>query len=216
MAVDVGRIQVERVHQELLDLGGRVGLDLQPHGRAAAALAHLFLDGLEQVLDLVVVDLDVAVARDAEDGIVFDLHAGEQLRQVHADDGFQRREDVTRRLAGSAGSGTKRGSTPGTCTTANSFSSSPGRCSTTARLSDLLSRCGNGWPGSMASGVSTGKISRRKTSPRCLRSRLGQVAWRRAGRCPRAPGPAAHPRAGSDRLGRSSRGPAAPMRSSCS
>src|SRR5262249_502150 len=71
---------------------------------------------------------------------------------------------------GSAGRGTKRASTAGTCTTANSLSASPGRSSSTARLSDLLSRCGNGWPGSMASGVSTGKISRRNNSPRWPRS----------------------------------------------
>ena len=38
--------------------GGRVGLDLQAHRGAAAALAHLFLDGLEQVLDFVVVDFE--------------------------------------------------------------------------------------------------------------------------------------------------------------
>ena len=94
---------------------------------------------------------------------------------------------------GSAGSGTKRGSTLGTCTTANNFSALPGRCSTTARLSDLLSRCGNGWPGSMASGVSTGKISRRKTSARCLRCASVRSRRRAAGRCPRAPGPAGHP-----------------------
>ena len=47
---------------------GGVGLDLQPHRGAAAALADLLLDRLEQVLDLVVVDLVLAVAGDAEDG----------------------------------------------------------------------------------------------------------------------------------------------------
>ena len=103
--------------------GGRVGLDLQAHGGAAAALADFLLDGLEQVFDFVVVDFVFAVAGDAEDGGVLDLHAGEQLRQVQADDGFQRREDVA---ACSAGSGTKRGSTAGTCTTANSFSACAG------------------------------------------------------------------------------------------
>ena len=86
---------------------------------AAAALADLFLDGLEQVFHLVVVDLVFAVARDAEDGGVLQLHAGEQLGQVQADDGFQRREDVP---LVRPGSGTKRGSTAGTWTTANSFS----------------------------------------------------------------------------------------------
>ena len=72
-----------------------VGLDLQADGGAAAALADLLLDGLEQVLHFVVVDFDVAVARDAEDGVALQGHAGEQVRQVQADDRFQRREDVS-------------------------------------------------------------------------------------------------------------------------
>ena len=71
--------------------------------------------------------------------------------------------------------GTKRGSTAGTWTTANSCSSSPGRRSMTARLSDLLSRCGNGWPGSMANGVSTGKISRLEDPAQVPRVGVGQV-----------------------------------------
>ena len=169
MRIDVARVQVERAHQELLDLGGGVGLDLQAHGGPAAALAHLLLDRLEQVLDLVVVDLVFAVAGDAEDGGVLELHAGEQLRQVQADDRLQRRR--RRGRLARAGSGTKRGSTRRHLHHGEQLLAvSRGRCSSTARLSDLLSRCGNGWPGSMASGVSTGKISRRNTSCRCLRS----------------------------------------------
>ncbi len=99
VTVNVGRVEVQRGHKELLDFGRRVGLDLQPHRRPTPSLAHLFLDGLEQVLDFVVVDLEVAVARDAKDGGVLDLHAGEQLRQVHADDRLQRREHVPGRRA---------------------------------------------------------------------------------------------------------------------
>ncbi len=61
------------------------------------------------------------------------------------------------------GRGTSRGSTLGTCTTASEVSRSwpssrgPACEAATARLSDLLRRCGNGWPGSIASGVSAGK-----------------------------------------------------------
>src|SRR5262249_23024910 len=127
-------------------------LDLQPHRGAAAALAHLLLDGLEQVLNLVVINFVLAIAGDAEGRRPVQLHAGEQLRQVHANDRFQRREGV----AVAAGRATKRGRTPGAWTTANKFSAWPGLRNRTARLSDLLSRCGNGWPGSIASGVSTG------------------------------------------------------------
>ena len=42
------------------------GGDLQPHAEAEASVAHLLLDRLEQVAGLVLFDLDVGVARDAE------------------------------------------------------------------------------------------------------------------------------------------------------
>jgi len=52
-------------------------LDFEPHGRAAPQVAQLFLDLLEQVLRLLVVDVEVAVARDAERvGVAHDV-AGE-------------------------------------------------------------------------------------------------------------------------------------------
>ena len=96
-ADDVGGVQVEGRGQELLDLDGGVVLDLQTHGGAAAALADLLLDGLEQVFDFVVVDFDVAVARQAEGGVLAQEHARKEVRQVHSDDGFERRENMTRR-----------------------------------------------------------------------------------------------------------------------
>ena len=54
--------------------------DLDPHDVAEAASADLELDRLEQVVGLVG-DLEVGVARDAEDGALADLHAREEPRR---------------------------------------------------------------------------------------------------------------------------------------
>ena len=59
-----------------------------------------------------------------------------------------------------SGIGTNRGSTSGTLTRAN-FVRPPWR-TTTAKFLLRFEMNGNGWPGSNASGVSTGQISREK------------------------------------------------------
>ena len=53
--------------------------DLEPDGRAEAAVEQLLLERLDEVLGLVLVDLDVLVAGDAELVVLEDLHAGEQV-----------------------------------------------------------------------------------------------------------------------------------------
>ena len=60
--------------------------DLQPHRRAEAAAQQLLLHGLEQVLGVVLLDLHVLVAGDAERVVLQHLHAREQLVQVLGDD----------------------------------------------------------------------------------------------------------------------------------
>ena len=65
---------------------------------------------------------------------------------------------------------TNRGSTGGTFTRAIRCSPVPGSPTSTRRFSDRLEMYGNGCPGSTASGVSTGKIWRWKTSTRYARS----------------------------------------------
>ena len=60
--------------------------DLETHGRAEAAPGELLLQGGEQVLDVVLLDLQVLVAGDAEGEVLADLHAREQLVQVRGDD----------------------------------------------------------------------------------------------------------------------------------
>ena len=65
----------------------------------------------------------------------------------------------------SAGTGTNRGSTSGTLTRANLVRR---LCrTTTARFLLRFEMNGNGWPGSNASGVSSGKMSAVKYGARC-------------------------------------------------
>ena len=92
--VDVQRVQVEGGRQVRLKGRRGAGLDLQARCRSPAAFTHFLLNGLEQILHFIVVDLVVAVAGHAENGGVQQLHAGKQLRQVQADHGFQRDENV--------------------------------------------------------------------------------------------------------------------------
>src|SRR5262245_19780598 len=47
VADDVGRVEVEGAREELFDLRGGVGLDLEPDGSTAAALADLLLNSFE-------------------------------------------------------------------------------------------------------------------------------------------------------------------------
>ncbi len=69
------------------------------------------------------------------------------------DDLFERNEALT------VGQLTNRGSSGGTFTRAKRRSHGrSGRVTTTAKFSDRCEMYGNGWPGSTASGVSTGKM----------------------------------------------------------
>ena len=67
-------------------------LDLEPHGRAEPAAHELALERLQQVLRVVLLDLDVLVAGDAEGVGLLDLHAREQGVQVRGDDVLERHE----------------------------------------------------------------------------------------------------------------------------
>ena len=70
--------------------------DLQPHRVAEVAVQQLALQRGAQVLDLLLVDEQVGVARDAELVAAHHLHAGEQLADVRVQD---RREEDERVLA---------------------------------------------------------------------------------------------------------------------
>ena len=80
--VDVPVVQVEGAHQHLHEpLVGGIG-DLQPDRVAPHPLAEVLLDRLEQVLDLVLVDRQVAVAGHPEHGVAEHPEAAEQRAEM--------------------------------------------------------------------------------------------------------------------------------------
>ena len=81
-----------------------MAVDLEAHDLAEAPPAQLGLDRAQQVVGLVG-DVEVGVARDAEEAVVDDLHAGEERVEVGRDELLER--DERRALARR---GTKRGS----------------------------------------------------------------------------------------------------------
>ena len=83
--VDVGGVELERPHQRRDDGVGRRGGDLEPHRGAAIAPPQLVLHRRDQVLRLLLVDLQVPVAGDAEPGGVQDREAGEEVDGVGGD-----------------------------------------------------------------------------------------------------------------------------------
>ena len=92
---------VELAHEQAeRDVVHVVG-DLEPDGRAEPAAQQLLLERLDEVLGLVLLDLDVLVARDAEHVVLEDLHAGEEVAEVVGDEVLER--DVPRVLDGLVG-----------------------------------------------------------------------------------------------------------------
>src|SRR5207245_11078974 len=81
-AVDVARIHVQPLYQQLFDARRRIGFDLEADRGPLAAFADLLLNGFEQVFDFVIVDLEIAVARDTEYGGAVQSHAREEIGQV--------------------------------------------------------------------------------------------------------------------------------------
>ena len=84
-AVDVVLVEVELALQQLADLVGDVGADLEAHGPAEPAAAQLDLDRGEQVVGLLLLEGEVGVAGDPEGVGGLDLHAREQLVEVGGD-----------------------------------------------------------------------------------------------------------------------------------
>lgn len=84
--VHLGLADLQLAHQQVQDLAVDGLLDLQAHRRPEAAPHELLLQGLEQVLRVVLLDLQVLVPGQAEGVVLQDLHAREQLLQVGGDD----------------------------------------------------------------------------------------------------------------------------------
>ena len=153
-------LEVELAEQQLEHLGRHAVLDLEAHGPAEPAAAQLHLDRGEQVVGLLLLEREVGVAGDAErpsgprrpcpgTGV-------ESCAAITCSSGTKRSP---------SGSGRNRGSSGGTFTRAKRRSSGVGVARpATPRFSDRFEMYGNGWPGSTASGVSTGKIRCSNTS----------------------------------------------------
>src|SRR5262245_42587927 len=92
--VDVLLLHLQRMAQQLDHMRAHPGGDLQPNAEAEAAVAHLLLDRLEQVAGLVLFDLDVGVASDAE-GLAFDdAHSREERVDVRRHHLFEHSEAI--------------------------------------------------------------------------------------------------------------------------
>ena len=71
--VDVVLGQLENIEQHAPHVRRAAVLDLEPDGVAARALAQLVLDGAQQIFRFFLVDVEIAVARDAEAVDLLDL-----------------------------------------------------------------------------------------------------------------------------------------------
>ena len=159
---DVTGVHVEFAQQQFQHALGHVVGDLESHRRAEPPARQFPFQRLQQVFVAVLFDLVVGVAGDAEGVMLNDFHAREKHRAGRprsalpsADSGRFR---ALRRLQPSAfrvRRSDRRCS--GTLTRAKCWPPSSGWRTVTARfrLSPLTN--GNGWAGSTASGVRTGK-----------------------------------------------------------
>ncbi len=91
--VDLLLVHAEFAHQQFADLLVDVGGHLEADGRAEPAAQQFLLQRLQQVLGVVLLDLEVLVARHAERVVLDDLHAREQLVEVLGDDVLERDEN---------------------------------------------------------------------------------------------------------------------------
>ena len=94
--VDLARTDVEPLDQPLAHVARRRARELEPDDVAEPPAAQLGLDGLEEVVG-VVRQLEVGVARDAEERALRDLHPREQHGEEVRDDRLERYEALARR-----------------------------------------------------------------------------------------------------------------------
>ena len=153
------RLGLQALDDEVAQIVGHRGLDLDPHHRAQAALLQPRLELAHQVFGLFL-DLDVAVADQAEQALALDLAAGEQLVEEQDQEAFQREEPPRVRLRAAAAAAAPRTGRPGSAPAPGRRAACrrDSRCSFSASEKPRLGMNGNGWAGSIASGVSTGKM----------------------------------------------------------
>ena len=127
---------------------------LHAHNRSKAAVAQLGFDHRQQIVGFLFVALGIGIAGDPEELAGFDLHVGKQssrLCAITSSSGTKCRVLPAR---------IKRGIPAPSGTLIRAMSCSP-PCRVahvTKRLLDRLETKGNGWAGSIASGVTSGKM----------------------------------------------------------
>src|SRR3954447_19424906 len=89
--VDLARLDLERLDELVAQRLAHLAVDLETHDLAEPAPAQLGLDRAQQVVGLVG-DVEVGVARDAEEAVVDDLHPGEERVEVGGDELLERDE----------------------------------------------------------------------------------------------------------------------------
>ena len=179
-------VDLERARDLLAHRRAHAGADLDPHGLAEAPRAQLVLDGLQQVVGLVG-DREVGVAGDAEDVRGRGSPCPGTARRGSRRSGPRAGRTCARRRP--ARSAAASPSAPSRART--SRTSVTGSRTITPSDSDRLEMYGNGRPSPTASGVSTGKIWRRKRSSRRLRSARGRRRRSRRSGCRARPARAA-------------------------
>ena len=96
-------LQIEFVDQEIDHGLRRTALDFESNGTTESSSTQFEFDRLQQIVGVLVLDGEVGVARDAEDGDVTDRHAREQGVEVGFDHFLDRNEPVTARQGHEAG-----------------------------------------------------------------------------------------------------------------
>ncbi len=149
---------VELLGDEVAQVLGHPGLDLEADHRAAAALLQRRLEEADQVLGLFL-DLDVAVADDPEAALPLHRVAGEQPPDEQRDHLLERDEAGGAGL-GESGRRMKRSILRGQADQRVAATRPSLRAATSCSAIEKprLGMNGNGCAGSIASGVSTGKM----------------------------------------------------------
>ena len=97
-----------------------VGIGLEQRDRSVPELAQALIDGLQQIVGLLLPQHDVGVANDAEQMRAPNAHAREELAEIQPNDVLEQTQTSRPRVPPvDAGIGMKRGRTSGTFTRAN-------------------------------------------------------------------------------------------------
>ena len=93
VAIDV--LEFERGAEQIANVVGHAALDLESHRFAEPAPPQLRLDRAQEIVGLVLLQIEVGVARDAEEIRVADVHSGEEPVEMVRDEILEQHEAST-------------------------------------------------------------------------------------------------------------------------